>query len=69
MIRVYERLSEMNVDAKLILQVHDELIIDCHRNDVDAVMAMLREEMENAVRLNVPLIAEMNCAYSWFDGK
>ncbi|MBE6039292.1 MAG: DNA polymerase I, partial [Anaerofustis stercorihominis] len=69
MIRVFERLQHMDTDAKLILQVHDELIIDCPIKDVEMVKAMLKEEMENAVKLNVPLIAEMNCAYSWFDGK
>ena len=69
MIRVRERLLEMDTDAKLILQVHDELIIDCPVSDVMIVKEMLKEEMENAAKLNVPLTAEINCAYSWFDGK
>ncbi len=69
MIRISERLENMDTDAKLILQVHDELIIDCPEKDVDSVKEALREEMENAAKLSVPLTAEINCAYSWFDGK
>ncbi|MBR6801541.1 MAG: DNA polymerase I [Eubacteriaceae bacterium] len=69
MIRVYEKLKESGSDAKLILQVHDELIIDCAVSDVIVVKEMLREEMENAAKLSVPLTADINCAYSWFDGK
>ncbi len=69
MIKVYEKLENMDTDAKLILQVHDELIIDCSVKDVMIIKEVLREEMENAAKLSVPLTAEINCAYSWYDGK
>ncbi len=69
MIKVHERLKNMDTDAKLILQVHDELIIDCAVKDVMIVKDMLREEMQSAAKLSVPLTADINCAYSWYDGK
>ena len=69
MIKIHERLEQSDTDAKLILQVHDELIIDCAVKDVIIVKEMLRQEMQNAAKLQVPLTADINCAYSWFDGK
>ncbi len=69
MVKVYQRLKEENLESKLILQVHDELIIDAKNHEVDKVKAILREEMENAVKLDVPLIVDMKSAESWYDTK
>ena len=69
MINVSRRLREMNVDARLILQVHDELLIEAHKDVAEDVAKMLQHEMENAVSLSVPLIAEVTVGENWFDNK
>ncbi len=55
--------------SKLILQVHDELIIDAAMDEVDEVKRILKDEMENAVTLNVPLTVDIGCGKTWFDCK
>ena len=69
MINVYKKLKEGNFSAKLVLQVHDELVIDCPKNEVDAVSSILKTEMENAVKLRVPLTVEVGTGKTWFDTK
>ena len=69
MINVSNALKASGLSAKLILQVHDELIVECPEGEADAVGRILREEMENAVRLSVPLVAETRAGKSWFDAK
>ena len=67
MIRVHDRLTKSGLDAKLILQVHDELILEASPNDAEAAMALLCEEMENAVKLSVPLDVEAHIGKNWFE--
>lgn len=69
MVRVYNRLKSENLQAQIILQVHDELIIETPYDEEDRVKAILKEEMENAVTLNVPLVVEMEVGHSWYDAK
>ena len=69
MVNVYRRLSENNMKSKLILQVHDELIIEAHKSELEEVKNILREEMENAFPLSVPLKVDMGCGRSWYDAK
>lgn len=69
MINTYNKLKESGIDAKLILQVHDELLVEAHKNDADKALEILRNEMENAVRLNVPLDVEVGVGENWFDCK
>ena len=67
MIRVHDRLTKSGLDAKLILQVHDELILEASAQDAEAAMALLCEEMENAVKLSVPLDVEAHIGKNWFE--
>lgn len=67
MIRVHDRLAKSGLDAKLILQVHDELILEASAQDAEAAMALLCEEMENAVKLSVPLDVEAHIGKNWFE--
>lgn len=67
MIRVHDRLTKSGLDAKLILQVHDELILEASATDAEAAMALLCEEMENAVKLSVPLDVEAHIGKNWFE--
>ena len=66
---VWQRLQSEGLKARLILQVHDELIVECPESEADAVSLLLREEMENAAKLSVPLVAETRAGKSWFDAK
>jgi len=65
MVRVYDRLKAEGLQAKLLLQVHDELIVECPENEAETVSALLKEEMENAAHLSVPLTAEVHSGHSW----
>ena len=69
MINVYKKLKEGNFKSKLILQVHDELIIDAFIDEAESVKKLLVHEMENAVELSVPLTVSVSVAKSWFDAK
>ena len=69
MVSVYHRLKEECPDAHMILQVHDELIIDAPKNQREKVAGILEECMCNAVILNVPLVAEVNSGSNWFELK
>ncbi len=69
MVKVYRALRDNNLKSKLILQVHDELIIETHIDEVDDVKRILRECMAAAAKLSVPLDAEANVGKTWFDAK
>lgn len=69
MIGVDRALTEAGIDAHLILQVHDELIIDASEDAADAASAILRREMENAVATAVPMAVDISTGYSWYDAK
>lgn len=69
MINVSKRLKEENLKSRLILQVHDELIVEAEQNEVDAVCRILKTEMENAASLSVPLKVDMHTGHSWYDTK
>ena len=69
MVNVHNRLIKEGLKSKLILQVHDELIIDALKEEVEAVTKLLTEEMENAVKLKVKLTAESKVGETWFEAK
>ena len=69
MIKVYERLEKEFPSAKLILQVHDELIVECDQKDAEKVCALLSEEMQNAVSLSVALTADAAFGKNWLEAK
>ena len=69
MVRVFNRLKAENMRAKLILQVHDELIVEAPDDEAEKAAAILREEMESAVSLAVPLTADAHTGKTWYDAK
>lgn len=69
MLRVWKRLKEEKLQARMVLQVHDELLVECPQAEVEQVMAVITEEMESAAKLSVPLVAEAHAGESWFDAK
>ena len=69
MINVSRALEDAKIDARLILQVHDELIVESHKSCVNQAKEILQREMENAVKLSVPLTAQTSVGDNWFDAK
>ena len=69
MVRVYRRLKDEKLKSKLILQVHDELIVEAPDNEAERASTVLREEMENAIDMKVRLLAEVSRGRTWYDAK
>lgn len=69
MIRVQKRLEQENLRSRLILQVHDELIVEAPADEAMRVAMLLQEEMEHAANLDVPLVAEASVGQTWYDAK
>jgi DNA polymerase-1 len=69
MIRVHEELERRKLKSKLILQVHDELIIDTLISELEEVMILVKEQMENAMELAVPLVVDIGIGSNWYDAK
>ena len=69
MINVYKKLIEEKLDAKIVLQVHDEMMIEAPLAEADKVKEIVKNEMESAIKLNVPLIAEVSEAENWYECK
>ncbi len=69
MVRTYQRLENENMSSKLILQIHDELIVESPENEAQKAAEILKEEMENAVSLKVKLIADVGVGKTWYEAK
>ena len=69
MIRVDAALKQAGLQAKLILQVHDELIVECPREEAAQAAEILEREMQQVVQLKVPLLVEAKQGASWYDAK
>ena len=69
MVKFYNRLNEENLKAKLILQVHDELIVDCPEDEREKVLEIMKDVMTHAVDLKVDMKIDVNSADNWYDAK
>ena len=69
MVAVWKRLRTEQPDARLVLQVHDELIVECPEEQAEAVAKLLTEEMERIVSLSVPLTADAHWGHNWLEAK
>ncbi len=69
MIKVFERMKEKNLKARLIMQVHDELIVEAPDAEAETVCRIVKEEMENACMMNVKLTADVHYGKSWYEAK
>ena len=67
MVRVNEKLKNLKMKSQLILQVHDELLVETHKDEIDAVRKILHDEMFNAANMNVPLEVEVEQGDNWFE--
>ncbi len=69
MIKVYNRIKNENLKSKLVLQIHDELVVDCYPGESGVIKKILKEEMESVVNLKVPLLVEVEEGKTLFDAK
>jgi DNA polymerase-1 len=69
MIRVYDELNRRKLKSRLILQIHDELILNVPKEEEKIIMKLVEEEMENAMELKVPLLAESESGNNWLEVK
>jgi DNA polymerase-1 len=69
MIKVFKELKQRGMKSKLILQVHDELIIDAHKDEIEEVKKLLKNTMEEAIKIDVPLKVDMNIGDNWYNTK
>ena len=69
MVRVNRRLKEEHLQSRLVLQIHDELIIETKKEELETVQKLLVEEMMHAADLAVPLLVDANVGTSWYDAK
>lgn len=69
MVNVYKELTERNLKSKLILQVHDELILNVYKDELDEVTALVKKEMEEVLDLSVPLEVDINIGETWYEAK
>ena len=67
MVRLAKELEEGNWKSKMIMQVHDELVLDVPKNELEPLMPLVKKCMEEAVKLNVPLIVDMNWGNDWLE--
>lgn len=69
MVKVYNELKSRSLKSKLILQIHDELIVDTFPDEVEIVKDLLKTIMENVIKLRVPLVVDIGCGKNWYDAK
>jgi DNA polymerase-1 len=69
MIKVYNELKNRKLKSKLILQVHDELLVETHKSEVEEVKQIVQKNMQEAMDLKVPLTADVSSGSNWYDAK
>ena len=69
MVNVYNKLNELQLKSKIILQVHDELILNVKKDELEQVKALVKEEMENVLKIDVPLEVDINIGNTWYEAK
>ena len=67
MIHIHERFQKEEFKSKMLLQVHDELVFDAHKDEIDLIVPIIKEEMENAFKLTVPLDVEIDMGNNWLE--
>jgi len=67
MIDIYKEFTNLDLKSKMLLQVHDELVFDAHKDELEIIKPIIEEKMKNAIPLNVPVIIDMNTGNNWLD--
>jgi len=66
MVKIYDEMQKKNLKSKMLLQVHDELIFDCINEEKDILESIVKETMENCVKLSVPFKVSINYGKDWY---
>ncbi|MFQ9999076.1 MAG: DNA polymerase, partial [Anaerococcus obesiensis] len=69
MINSYQNLQKAKIDAKIVLQIHDEIIIEASKKDLEKAKKILKSSMQDAVNLNVPLLVDIDSGESMYESK
>ena len=67
MLRIYDKMREQQFKAQMLLQVHDELVFECPKSELDALTKLVKTEMENAYKLHVPLTVDIGVGHNWLE--
>jgi len=67
MINIHKRFKEENFKSKMIMQVHDELVFDAHKDELDTIKPLIKKEMEGAYKMSVPLLVEVDQGNNWLE--
>lgn len=67
MLRIYDKMREQQFEAQMLLQVHDELVFECPKSELDALTKLVKTEMENAYKLHVPLTVDVGVGHNWLE--
>jgi DNA polymerase-1 len=67
MITIHKELEKRKAKTKMVLQVHDELVFDAHKDEVDELLPLIKNKMETAMPINVPVVAEVGTGDNWLD--
>ena len=67
MIKIDQKLKDLNLKTKMLLQVHDELVFDVHNSELEKIKPMIKHEMENAFKMDVPLDVEIGVGKNWLE--
>ena len=67
MINIHKRFQEENFKSKMLLQVHDELVFDAHKDELETIKPIIKHEMENAFKMSVPLDVEVGVGDNWLE--
>ena len=69
MVRIFDEFNKQKLNSKIILQVHDELVVDCYPGELERVTQILKDNMENVVDLSVKLTVNIESGKTWYDAK
>ena len=69
MVNVYKKIEEKNLKSRIILQVHDELILNVKKDELETIKTLVKEEMENVLELRIPLEVDTNIGETWYNAK
>ena len=69
MVKLFEEFKKNNLESKILVTVHDELVIDCKKNEFDQVSSLMKEVMENVIKLDVPLTIDIEYGNNWYEAK
>jgi len=67
MINIFDEFKKRNLKSKMILQVHDELIFDTHKDEIEIVNSIVEEKMKTAFKMNVPVVVDINTGNNWLE--